>query len=144
MISESIEQISKTKEVEILSKFKGFSKPGANRQLSICNGLEAIRTYADDNDYVFIHDAARPLLSAKQITDCLEAANGHDGALPVLPIIFCKVFYEQTKQHGVVCSQNDVYGILIICPVASIIYSNHKLLNHDLKLRSLMFVGRET
>ena len=86
LISESIEQLAKTKEAEISSKFKGFSKPGVNRQLSIYNGLEAIKTYADDNDYVFIHDAARPLLSAKQITDCLEAANGHDGVLPVLPM----------------------------------------------------------
>ena len=86
LISESIEQLAKTKETEISSKFKGFSKPGANRQLSIYNGLETIKTYADDNDYVFIHDAARPMLSAKQITDCLKAADGHDGVLPVLPM----------------------------------------------------------
>ena len=86
LISESIEQFAKTKEVEISSKLKGFSKPGANRQLSIYNGLEAIKTYADDDDYVFIHDAARPLLSEKQITDCLKAADGHDGVLPVLPM----------------------------------------------------------
>lgn len=86
LISESIEQLAKTKDTEISSKFKGFSKPGANRQLSIYNGLEAIKTYADDNDYVFIHDAARPMLSAKQITDCLKAADGHDGVLPVLPM----------------------------------------------------------
>lgn len=86
LISEIIEQLAKTKDTEISSKFKGFSKPGANRQLSIYNGLEAIKTYADDNDYVFIHDAARPMLSAKQITDCLNAADGHDGVLPVLPM----------------------------------------------------------
>ena len=86
LISESIERLAKTKEAEISGKFKGFSKPGANRQLSIFNGLEAIKSYADDNDYVFIHDAARPLLSAKQITDCLETVNGHDGVLPVLPM----------------------------------------------------------
>ena len=86
LISESIEQLAKTKEAEISGKFKGFSKPGANRQLSVFNGLEAIKAYADDNDYVFIHDAARPLLSATQSTDCLEAVNGHDGVLPVLPM----------------------------------------------------------
>ena len=86
LISESIERLAKIKEAEISSKFKGFSKPGVNRQLSIYNGLEAIKTYAVDNDYVFIHDAARPLLGAKQITDCLEAVNGHDGVLPVLPM----------------------------------------------------------
>lgn len=67
-------------------KIRGFAKPGTNRQLSIYNGLEAIKAYAADNDYVFIHDAARPMLSAEQITDCIEAANGHDGVLPVLPM----------------------------------------------------------
>lgn len=69
------------------SKFRGFSSPGENRQLSILNGLEDIRNYAGDADCVLIHDAARPLVSAKQIADCLEAVRaGHDGALPVLPM----------------------------------------------------------
>ena len=68
-------------------KFRGFSAPGKNRQLSILNGLEDIGKYAADSDCVLIHDAARPLVSAKQIEDCLEAVRGgHDGALPVLPM----------------------------------------------------------
>lgn len=73
-------------DIDIDSKFKGFSIPGANRQLSILNGLEDIKKYAENSDYVFIHDAARPLLSEKQITDCLDAAAGHDGVMPVLPM----------------------------------------------------------
>lgn len=72
---------------ELGAKSRGFSAPGKTRQLSILNGLEDIRKYASDKDYVLIHDAARPLLSAKQISDCLDAvAAGHDGALPVLPM----------------------------------------------------------
>lgn len=67
-------------------KFRGFSKPGENRQLSICHALEDIKTYAADMDYIFIHDAARPLLSKGQITDCLGAAVLHDGVMPVLPM----------------------------------------------------------
>ncbi len=73
-------------------KFHGFSNPGKNRQLSILQGLTGIREYAEDSDYIFIHDAARPLLSAKQITDCLDAAEGHDGVIPVLPMkdtVYC-------------------------------------------------------
>lgn len=68
------------------NKFKGFAIPGKNRQLSIYNGLTAIREYADDDDYVLIHDAARPLLTERLITECLEAVTGHDGVLPVLPM----------------------------------------------------------
>ena len=86
LISESIEQLAQTKETGISGRFKGFSKPGANRQLSIYNGLKAIKEYAGDNDYVFIHDAARPLLSVQQISDCLDAVQGHDGVIPVLPM----------------------------------------------------------
>lgn len=74
------------------NKFMGFAVPGANRQFSIYNGLEAIKAYAADNDYVLIHDAARPMLSAQQISDCLDAAAGHDGVIPVLPMkdtVYC-------------------------------------------------------
>lgn len=68
-------------------KLHGFSAPGKTRQLSILNGLDDIRRYAVDSDYVLIHDAARPLLSAEQISDCLKAvAAGRDGAIPVLPM----------------------------------------------------------
>lgn len=67
-------------------KFRGFSVPGENRQLSILHGLEDIRNYAGDQGYVLIHDAARPLLTSGQISDCLKGAAGHDGAMPALPM----------------------------------------------------------
>lgn len=71
---------------DIHGKFKGFAEPGKNRQLSIFNGLEGILEYASDTDSVFIHDAARPLLSAKMITECFAGMEGHEGVLPVLPM----------------------------------------------------------
>ncbi len=74
------------KEADRMDKFRGFSAPGENRQLSIFHGLQDIRAYADDKSYVFVHDAARPLLSRRQISDCLRGAAGHDGLMPVLPM----------------------------------------------------------
>lgn len=68
------------------TKWRGFSEPGENRQLSILNGLEDILSYADREDIVIIHDAARPMITGKLITDCLEAIQGHEGVLPVLPM----------------------------------------------------------
>lgn len=68
------------------NKIFGFSQPGENRQLSIFHGLKDIRKYANGDDFVIIHDAARPMLSKKQITDCFNGAWGHDGAMPVLPM----------------------------------------------------------
>lgn len=67
-------------------KFRGFSLPGENRQLSIWHGLEDILRYGAETDYVLVHDAARPFLSARLITECLTAVKGHDGVLPVLPM----------------------------------------------------------
>lgn len=67
-------------------KFRGFSEPGENRQMSILHGLEDIRGYAADTDYVLVHDAARPLLSMELISACVGAKSGYDGVLPVLPM----------------------------------------------------------
>lgn len=71
---------------DVCNKFRGFSLPGENRQLSIYHGLEDIKKYAQDSDVVLIHDAARPLLSEKMITDCVHAMEGYDGVMPVLPM----------------------------------------------------------
>ncbi|NBH33942.1 2-C-methyl-D-erythritol 4-phosphate cytidylyltransferase [Clostridiaceae bacterium] len=67
-------------------KLRGFSPEGENRQMSILHGLEDIRKYASDEDWVLVHDAARPMMRAEQIHDCLAAAFGHDGVIPVLPM----------------------------------------------------------
>ena len=72
--------------LSFLGKFRGFSEPGGNRQLSIMNGLTDIHKYAKDTDLVMIHDAARPLLTERLITECFEVAENHDGVLPVLPM----------------------------------------------------------
>ncbi len=68
------------------AKIKGFSLPGENRQLSILNGLEDMAEFVCAEDFVMVHDAARPCLSDKMITDCFEGITGHDGVLPVLPM----------------------------------------------------------
>ncbi len=66
--------------------FKGFADPGENRQLSIYNGLCALRDTLKDEDPVMIHDAVRPILSPAHIRECFAAAEGHDGSMPSLPM----------------------------------------------------------
>lgn len=90
-ITENVMQISQSGGLQgesavISDKFRGFSDAGANRQLSILSGLTDILKYAEPSDYVLVHDAARPLLTAEQISECLDAVTGHDGVLPVLPM----------------------------------------------------------
>lgn len=67
-------------------KCRGISVPGANRQLSILNGLRDISLYAPSESAVLIHDAARPGVSRNLIERSLAALAGHDGVLPVLPM----------------------------------------------------------
>jgi 2-C-methyl-D-erythritol 4-phosphate cytidylyltransferase len=66
----------------------GFAEPGANRQLSVYHALLALQEEMGiaDEDVVLIQDAARPNTSLDQIAQCFEAAKGHDGAIPVLPM----------------------------------------------------------
>lgn len=81
---------------DLNDKCKGFSLPGENRQLSIFNGILDIKKWINSQfvsepeclteDIVFIHDAARPMLSMNDIRDYVEAIAGHDGVLPVLPL----------------------------------------------------------
>jgi 2-C-methyl-D-erythritol 4-phosphate cytidylyltransferase/2-C-methyl-D-erythritol 2,4-cyclodiphosphate synthase len=58
---------------------------GATRQDSVRRGLEALA--AEAPDFVLIHDAARPLVSAKVIADVVAALEaGAEGALPMVAV----------------------------------------------------------
>ena len=64
-----------------------YSNPGETRQYSIYNALlEAQKHGAGQNDAVVIHDAARPLVSAELIENCLDGCTDADGVLPVIPV----------------------------------------------------------
>lgn len=69
-----------------ITKLRGFSLPGENRQLSILNGLDDIMKYAEEDDVTLIHDAARPLVSDATITACIEGCIKHEGVMPALPV----------------------------------------------------------
>lgn len=98
------------KQYDTNKKFRGFSIPGESRQLSIYNGLRDIRKYADDFDMVLIHDAARPLLSAQMITDCLRAADGHDGVVPVLPMKDTVYRSMDGKRISALVNRSEIYA----------------------------------
>ncbi len=54
---------------------------GAERSDSVLNGLHAI-----GNGTVLVHDAARPFCPPAVVERLLSALEGHDGAVPVLPV----------------------------------------------------------
>jgi 2-C-methyl-D-erythritol 4-phosphate cytidylyltransferase len=57
-----------------LSKVKLIVAGGNSRQISVYNGLQAVKTLANEDDIVLIHDSARPLISQKIIDDNIKGA----------------------------------------------------------------------
>ncbi|MDR1571349.1 MAG: 2-C-methyl-D-erythritol 4-phosphate cytidylyltransferase [Clostridiales Family XIII bacterium] len=70
--------------IPAIGKFHAFAKPGRTRQHSVFSGLLAMRDVLSDNDLVIVHDAARPLVTALDISECLRAVGGYDGATPAV------------------------------------------------------------
>lgn len=95
---------------EALSKWKGFSNPGANRQLSIFHALEDCLQYAQPTDYVLLHDAARPLVSDKCITACFEKVKEYDGVLPVLPMKDTVYLSEDGKRISSLVKREQIFA----------------------------------
>lgn len=70
-----------------ITKHWAFAPPGADRQLSILNGLHTCtEEVPSDNDVVIIHDAARPLVPVELLNRCIETAARYGGCMPVLPM----------------------------------------------------------
>ncbi len=59
-----------------IDKFVGCSGGGDTRQQSV---LGALRMVSEDAEYIAVHDAARPLVTADEISRCIEDA-AHFGA----------------------------------------------------------------
>lgn len=67
-------------------KFAGFASPDETRQLSILSGMNKLKDIIGDDDFVIIHDAARPLVSEDTIRMIAENLKEADAVLPVLPM----------------------------------------------------------
>lgn len=78
--------------VESISRNFTTAKPiylanaGKTRQDSIYSGLLKVEEkFHDKAEIVIIHDAARPLVSADLITDCIDKCSEYDAVMPVIP-----------------------------------------------------------
>jgi len=101
-------------EYEKVSESYGFRKisavipGGARRQDSVSLGLETlgIRT-----EFVAVHDAARPLVSADLIERLFQLARDHGGATSAAPII--DTLKRVDQQHMVIGSvdRKDLFGV---------------------------------
>ncbi len=60
---------------------------GATRAHTVRNGIEHLRANAGDGDWVLVHDAARPCLSARELAALIDGAqDDENGAILAAPV----------------------------------------------------------
>lgn len=70
-----------------IPKLLGTYPGGAERAVTVLNGLRALAEYAQADDWVLVHDAARPCVRHADIEALLSVIAGHvDGGLLALPV----------------------------------------------------------
>ena len=82
--AEKVAEVKKLVAAEKLTKVSSVVEGGAERHLSVWNGLRAIA--AEGSQFVAIHDAARPLVTPKLISACLTLAKKDGSACCASPI----------------------------------------------------------
>lgn len=92
------------------AKWRGFSAPGVNRQMSIYHALEDCLGYAEPSDFVMLHDAARPLVSDACIACCFDTVRNHDGVLPVLPMKDTVYLSEDGKRISSLLEREKIFA----------------------------------
>jgi 2-C-methyl-D-erythritol 4-phosphate cytidylyltransferase/2-C-methyl-D-erythritol 2,4-cyclodiphosphate synthase len=90
-ISDIYVVIGKGQNAEALAVLDGLVPPklvagGSTRRESVKNGIDAIAA-ANNADFVLIHDAARPFLTARVIDALSDALLHAPGAVPALPVV---------------------------------------------------------
>lgn len=82
--AEKVAEVQKLVAAEKLTKVTSVVEGGAERHLSVWNGLRSIQ--AEGSQYVAIHDAARPLITPKLISACVALAKKNGSACCASPI----------------------------------------------------------
>jgi len=82
--AEKVAEVRKLVEAEKLTKVSSVVEGGAERHLSVWNGLRAIK--AEGSRHVAIHDGARPLVTPKLISACIALAGKNGSACCASPI----------------------------------------------------------
>ena len=80
-----------------ITKLKGIITSSKTPQESIRNALETIKKDGyDDDDFVLVHDAIRPMLSETIITDNIKTCKKYGNAITVIP---CAEVMVQTEDQ---------------------------------------------
>lgn len=73
---------------------------------SIQNGLETIKTFANADDIVLIHDGNRPGVSNETISDCISVAKEEGSAITYIPVN--EVVFNVNKNTPELLNRDDI------------------------------------
>ena len=105
------EDIKKTQDLLIkknLSEDVILVEGGASRNQSVCSALIRLQSIASSDDKIFIHDAARPIISEKLIFSLYERSLSLDGLTPVKRIHDSVI----SKDKKTYINRDDYYLVL--------------------------------
>ncbi len=71
---------------------------GANTQESKMKALQYMKTYCNDDDIILLHDAVRPLITEKIISDNIEAVKNYGSAITSVPFIETGIVSEDGRE----------------------------------------------
>lgn len=83
-----------------------FSAGGKTRQQSVFNGLKCLKPFAQSDDIILIHDAARPFVTETDAKNAANAAKAHGCSL------LCARAVDTIKTAENVCGELTVSGTL--------------------------------
>ncbi|MBI2541761.1 2-C-methyl-D-erythritol 4-phosphate cytidylyltransferase [Candidatus Woesearchaeota archaeon] len=81
----NIARISEIKQKHNFDKIKKIIEGGKERQDSVYNGLVSINS-AKNDDIVAVHNGSNPLVTGKEIAECISAAKKHGAAASGFPL----------------------------------------------------------
>lgn len=91
-----------------ISKLDIVVSGGVNGQDSIRNGVMAISENAGDDDLVLVHDAIRPMISEKIITENIEVCREKGNAITVIPCQEAMLLSPDGKSSGESIARNTL------------------------------------
>ncbi|MFA5421947.1 MAG: 2-C-methyl-D-erythritol 4-phosphate cytidylyltransferase [Bacilli bacterium] len=127
-----IDYLSKLVQDNNFTKVKHIILGGSTRQESSFNGVKFLKTLANDDDIVLIHDAARPLVSERVINECIEGAKKHNAVTTVLPSDDTTAISSDGERIGFMPDRKTIYRVQT--PQAfkvGMIYIAHHLLKEN-------------
>ena len=92
-----------------IKKVRKVLTGGKDTQESKMNALRYLKTYAADDDIVLLHDAVRPLVTAKLISDNIAAVRRFGSAITVVPFTETGIVSENGAETSKTIIRNTMY-----------------------------------